>query len=212
MIGFLREWIVGIVTLVIFLLLIEIIVPSGKTKKFVNLISGFVLMIALINPFLKFSKMDIDLKSFQFSQSNYINKKDIEQKSKVMNDKQMKQISAVYRENIIRQLEDGVKGVKGISDVKADVIINEDYKSQAFGEVKRVYLSIKPEESKDKVKPVKKVKKVSIGDDVKPKEDADKINSKLKGQIEEIVTRFLGVEKENIVILVRRVRMIDETV
>ncbi len=200
MIGFLREWIVGIVTLVIFLLLIEIIVPSGKTKKFVNLISGFVLMIALINPFLKFSKMDIDLKSFQFSQSNYINKKDIEQKSKVMNDKQMKQISAVYRENIIRQLEDGVKGVKGISDVKADVIINEDYKSQAFGEVKRVYLSIKPEESKDKVKPVKKVKKVSIGDDVKPKEDADKINSKLKGQIEEIVTRFLGVEKENIVI------------
>ncbi len=200
MIGFLREWIVGIVTLVIFLLLIEIIVPTGKTKKFVNLISGFVLMIALINPFLKFSKMDIDLKSFQFSQSNYINKKDIEQKSKVMNDKQMKQISAVYRENIIRQLEDGVKGVKGISDVKADVIINEDYKSQAFGEVKRVYLSIRPEESKDKVKPVKKVEKVSIGDDVKPKEDGNKINSKLKGQIEEIVTRFLGVEKENIVI------------
>lgn len=200
MIAFLRDWVVSIVTLVIFLILIEIIVPSGKTRKFVNLVSGFVLMIALINPFLKLSKTDIDLKGFQFSNSNYLSKKDIEEKSKVMNNMQMKQISAVYRENIINQLEEGVKGVKGVSDAKADVIINEDYKSKTFGEVKRVYLFIRPEENKSTIKPVKKVEKVSIGGDVKPKEEGVKINSKLESQLKERVIKFLGIERDNIVI------------
>lgn len=200
MIVFLRDWVVSIVTLVIFLILIEIIVPSGKTRKFINLVSGFVLMIALINPFLKLSKTDIDLKSFQFSNSNYLSKKDIEEKSKVMNDRQMKQISAVYRENIISQLEEGMKGVKGVSDAKADVIINEDYKSKTFGEVKRVYLFIRPEENKSTIKPVKKVEKVSIGGDSKPKEEGVKINSKLESQIKERVIKFLGIEGDNIVI------------
>jgi stage III sporulation protein AF len=144
--------------------------------------------------------MDVDLKSFQFSDNNYLLKKNIEENSKVLNDKQMKKIAEVYRENIISQLEEGMKGVKGISSIKADVIINEDYKSKTFGEVKRVYLSITPEEDKNIIKPVKKVEKVDIGSDKKLLEENEKINSDTRRQIEERVIKFLDINKENIVI------------
>ncbi len=200
MIEFLENWVINIVTLVIFLLLLEILLPSGKIKKFVNLISGFILMAALINPFLGFINKDIDLKSLQFSESNFLDKKDIEEKSKILNDKQMKQIAEVYRGKIIKELEDSIKDVNGISDVEADVIINEDYKSETFGDIKRVYLSIKPEEDGNSVKPVRKIEEISINGDQDHKKEVKEVNGEMKRQIEDKVTEFLGMKKENIVI------------
>ena len=46
---FLKSWVLNIVMLAIFIALLEIIVPSGKIKKFVNLISGFILILSLIH-------------------------------------------------------------------------------------------------------------------------------------------------------------------
>jgi stage III sporulation protein AF len=57
---FLKEWILNIVTLSIFIILIEILIPSGKIKKVVNLVTGFILVIALINPILSLFKMDME--------------------------------------------------------------------------------------------------------------------------------------------------------
>lgn len=56
MLEFLRSWIINIVTISLILILFEIIVPSGKIKKIITLVSGFVLLIAVVNPFLQLKK------------------------------------------------------------------------------------------------------------------------------------------------------------
>jgi stage III sporulation protein AF len=168
-------------------------------------------MIALIKPVLGLVNKDIDLRNFHFSESFVMDKKEIQEKSEVLTGKQMKQTAEVYRNKIIRQIEDCVKGVDGIYEVKADVIINEDYKSEKFGDIKRVYLSIKPDEVKDKVQPVQKVEKIVVGknssntDDKKTNgaEDEGKtakpIDSNMKKEIEDMIVKTLGVQKDNIV-------------
>jgi stage III sporulation protein AF len=52
MIEFLKSWVLNIATIAILLVLIEILIPSGKTKKLVNLISGFLLLITIIQPYI----------------------------------------------------------------------------------------------------------------------------------------------------------------
>jgi stage III sporulation protein AF len=202
-ISFLREWVLNIITLVIFIVLLEILIPSGKMKKYVNLVSGFILLIAIINPFVKLVRKDIDFKAFYIQNSNYMDRKDIEAKSKVLEEQQLKQITEVYRNKIIRQLEDNVKEIKGIKEVGADVLINEDYTSQSFGEIKRVYLYLKLLGTTDAIKPVTRVEKVVIGKNAKPpgKDDGKgSIDQNMRSEIKKNVNKILGVNKEDVVI------------
>lgn len=206
MMEFLKEWCLNIATFVIFIVLLEMLLPSGRMKKMINLVSGLVLVIALINPVLGLLQKGVDLKAYQMSNSNFIDKKEIMASSQVLKEEQIKQITNLYRNKIINQLEDLIKDIKGISDVKADVIINEDYSDEKFGEIKRVYLELKLGEGKEKsktIEPVKSIDKIVIGKgkSLETKEVSDKnIDSELKKQIVGMIENLLNIQKENIII------------
>ncbi|MDP4180698.1 MAG: stage III sporulation protein AF [Bacillota bacterium] len=218
MIDFLRGWTVNIVTLVIFIVLLEILVPSGKMKKFINLVSGFLIMITLITPFLKFINKDVDLKDLEFTESVQINQKDIEQKSKLLSKNQSNQVIEVYRQKIIGQLETYLKKEENIEDVKADISVDEDSGSGKYGEISRVYINLKIKGDKkgiDKVKSIEKIQIKSNGEikvgnnqnmnindeqEQKTKKTEDNVDSKLKNRLENKINELLGVSKENIII------------
>ena len=229
MIDFLKDWCINIVTLVIFIVLLEMLLPSGKMKKMINLVSGLILVIALINPVLGLMKKGVDLEDYQMANSNFIDKKEIMVNSEVLKEAQTRQITNVYRSKIISQLEGIAKEVKGVLDAKADVIINEDYRDENFGEVKKAYITLKlgeveadntsKEDKSDKedktdgedktvktIEPVKTVK--SIGKvNVSTKKTVDsheksetRIDNKLKLKIENKIEKILNIQKENIII------------
>jgi stage III sporulation protein AF len=202
MIDFLKSWVMNIVTIVILIVLLEMILPSGKTKKFINLFTGFILIIAILNPFLGLVKKGVDFKGFQIAESNFLDKKQIEQDSKLLNDHQMESVTETYRKKIISQLEEEAKGVKGINIVNADVIIDEDYRSDKFGRIKRVYLTLSANEDNSSIKPVAKVKKVKIGgnSDNSGVIKESMANSKIAAQLREKISTAFEVGKENIVI------------
>lgn len=204
MLDFLKGWVLNIVTLVMFIVLLEILIPSGKIKKFVNLISGFVLIIAIISPMLGLFNKGIDLKEFHMSSSNFIDRKEIEAKSRILKEQQMKQITEVYRKKLIRQLEETTKEIKGVADVQADVLIDEDYKSSSFGEIKRVYLNLKLGDKGTGIKPVARIEKVEIGNGGKADSGNKEIDVELKKTIENKINKSFGVQSENIVISLQK--------
>lgn len=208
MMEFLKGWILNIVTLVIFIALLEILIPSGKIKKYINLITGFILIIAIITPLLGLLKEGTDLKEFQIASSNFIDKKEIERNSKILKEEQMKQITEAYRNKLIKQLETEAGQSSGYRDIKADVIINEDYKSERFGEVKRVYLYLKPGNHSTGVEPVIKVEKTNIDGDKKIKKEEREVDNGIDGEIrkklEERISKMLDVQKENIIISLQK--------
>jgi stage III sporulation protein AF len=230
MVEFLRGWAINIVTLVIFIVLLEILVPSGKMNKYINLISGFLIMITLITPFLKFLQKDSDLKGLELSETININKMDIAEKSKLLGKSQSRQVIEVYRQKIINQLENYVKQNEEVESVNADVIVDEDSDSEKYGEIKRIYMSLNLKDKVDGNKAVKmipKVEKIQVGPgsgiwisnahqinnsnteeeknmeskDVDSKNVVSKnIDSKLNTQLKNKINELLGVEKENIII------------
>lgn len=206
MIEFLKDWCLNIVSLVIFIVLLEMLLPSGRMKKMINLVSGLILVIALINPVLGLLQKGIDLEEYQMTNSNFIDKKEIMANSQVLKEEQTRQITNVYRNKIIGQIEDLVKDIKGVLAVKADVIINDDYSDEKFGEVKKVYLELKLGEAEEDIKRIKSVKnidKVTVGK-VKKQESGEvsskKIDNELKKQIENKLEKLLNMQKENLVI------------
>jgi hypothetical protein len=88
-----------------------------------------------------------DITAFQITNSNTLDKLQIEKDSKVLEKAQMKQIVEVYRDKIIQQIEQSAEEVEGVSRARAEVLINEDYASRDFGTIQRAYIEIVPKES-----------------------------------------------------------------
>lgn len=165
MLEFLRSWIVNIVTISIILILFEIIVPSGKIKKIITLVSGFVLLIAVVNPFLSLKNRGFELSETAMSDSFYIDKKEVETSSKLLEETQMKQISSVYKKKLAARIEEETRKIEGVTEANAIVEINEDFKSDRFGEITKVTVEMK--KGKDvkgvaSIEPVVSVEKIDI--------------------------------------------------
>jgi stage III sporulation protein AF len=200
MLEFLRNWVFNIVAFVMLLVLLEILMPSGRIKKFVRLVSGFVLIIAIINPVLGLLKNEIDLNDLQISDSNFIDRREVERNSGILRQEQMRQIAEVYRNKLISQLENAVREVDEGLEAKADVIINEDYQSQDFGEIKRVYIYLRQREKDAGEKRDIEIEEIDIGRDRGIEGEGKEPGDDIREKIEDKINRMLGVHEDDIVI------------
>jgi len=51
---FLKSWITGIIMLVIFITVVDLLLPDNKYKKYIDLTVGMIVMISIIEPVLGF--------------------------------------------------------------------------------------------------------------------------------------------------------------
>jgi stage III sporulation protein AF len=212
MISFVREWITEIIGLLVLIVLMEMLLPSGRTRKYANLVTGFILILAIITPPLRFFGAQTMPDKLIMLRDDQIDRTSIKMNSKMFEEEQMNQIVEVYRLKIINQLENLLKDVKGVDGAKADVIINENYSSPAFGEIKRVYLEVYPKkddglrdaDTDKKSVLIDNVKKVSIKEVKNGGTDEEKTKHAIEGEladrIRERVRSIYGVAYENIVI------------
>ena len=140
MLEFLKAWAINIVTIVLFVVMIEILLPRSKMKKYVSLLTSTILMIAIINPIIGLFGQKFDFSLSQMSTARNLDKREIENASKLLEEEQIKQTIELYRNRITEQISQSAREVEGVKDAQADIIINEDYESANFGEIKRVYI------------------------------------------------------------------------
>lgn len=177
MLEFLRHWIINIVTISIILILFEIVVPSGKIKKIITLVSGFILLIAVVSPLIKLKDKSFDLNEAMLSDSYYIDRKEVETGSRLLEETQARQISEVYKRKLAARIEEETNKLEGVTGSRAQVVVNEDYNSEKFGEISKISVEIKKAKSKagaSKIEPVATVERVDIKAKWGEKEEKDK--------------------------------------
>ena len=141
MLDFLKEWTINIVMLVLFIVIIEMLLPRGKMKKYVNLLTGTILIIVIIEPITGLFGKNFDFAAAQTAAASNIDKREIEKAGKLLEDEQLRQTIELYRSRIIEQITLSAREVDGVKDAQADIIINEDRDSENFGEIKRIYIN-----------------------------------------------------------------------
>ncbi len=206
MLEFIREWVLGIVMLLMFIVLLEMLLPSGRIKKYANLVTGFILIIAIVNPPLKYFGSNTLPAEMIDWESNYIDREVIQLDSKLLEEEQTRQIVELYRKKLIQQLEYTALDVEGVGSVTADVIINEDYESETFGEIKRAYLAVTEKEKDGRDKKIKKVEKVSVGgNDAVLSKTEERLDAELEEKLREKVGSLFGIHGDAIVISAQEV-------
>jgi len=217
MIEFVNRWIINIVALVLFIVIIEMLVPYGKMKKFVGLVTGTVLIITIISPFLELSGKGLNIIEFQTSNSIQLDKLQIEKESKLLEEEQIKQTVEVYRDKIIGQIEMLAMEDEEVKKVRADVIFNEDHNSEGFGEIKRMYLEIEEkgltenisgressirmdEAGNIMIDGIKKIDPVIIGNSEPAKADSEECSPELKRRLTDRLSQVFGIKSEDIII------------
>lgn len=214
MVVFIKQWVMNIVTLVLFIIMFEMILPTGKMKKYIRLVTGAIMVIVIINPLVGLLDGNFDFTAVQTANGNMLDRLQVEKDGKVLEDEQMEQIVEVYRNNIIEQMELEARGIEGVKKAKADIIFNEDYHSKAFGEIKRAYLEIEISEASQaagregtagaddpaSIEPVAAVERVEVGKSTRPLQSDEGCDPRIVRKLEEKIGQVFGVKSEDIII------------
>ncbi|NLP06796.1 MAG: stage III sporulation protein AF [Clostridiaceae bacterium] len=225
MLEFVKNWTVNIVILVLFIVITEMLLPKGKMRKYANLMTGTILVIAIIEPVTGLFGKPFDFSSSQTMAASAIDRKEIEKAGMLFEEEQIKQTVRLYRKRIIEQIEHQAQEVDGVEKAKADVIINEDYNSASFGEIKRIYIEAETDaadhrdagdrdsreipagksssDTEDlnliKTPGIRKIDPVKIGDR-RSMPEGTTIDKKLQEKLSERITNVFGVSREHIII------------
>ncbi|MGI6426646.1 MAG: stage III sporulation protein AF [Natronincolaceae bacterium] len=134
MLAFIREWVITIISVIIFVTFIEILIPNSNYKRYINVITGLLLIVVILTPLTKFINRQIDfeeevLKIFnQLELSTAQNKVDNIQYS---NDEA---VMALYKNKISEQIKSYIENNTEyiVSEVFVEV---EDKNSSQFGTI-----------------------------------------------------------------------------
>lgn len=186
----LKNYINTIVVAMVFITFIEILMPDSSMKKYTKIVLGLLVMTIILNPVLNFLKKDFSLAGYSFKYQNQLNSIYLKKQASEYNDKQSEQISKLYRINLENQIAQTVKKEANIKNLKVDVDIVDDVKSDNFGQIKKISLVIY-----DGIKSVEKIEKIDIGSsrEVKSQMDSSRYES-LRNKL----AAMYDVRKDNI--------------
>jgi stage III sporulation protein AF len=156
MMNIFKNWIISIVTIIIFSSLADILLPKGNLKKLAKLVIGLVVIIIILNPILLLVNHQTDVSS---SISNYMNSFNVKKDNySTVTNSYSKGTLELYKENLINSIELEIQRDCNKKYKIVSLVINEQQSSSEFLFVNAITLS--PIISTFQVK---KVKKINIG-------------------------------------------------
>lgn len=198
------SWVKNIVYFLLLVKIMEYMIPSEKSGKYIKLFSGIVLIIILIQPFLKILNWDGKINA---SIINISNKIDNEQ---LLNNKQQyldlnEDISIkVYKNNIIDRISYILEN-EGYHPLSVEVELEDRVDNKDYGSIKNLYISISKKTSNKKKEDSININKVEI-DKVKLSKDKNNTEEKVKSsediliekKIKNIIINFYNLSSDNI--------------
>lgn len=98
---FIYNWIKQIITIFFVLSIVELILPKGSIKRYVDFIMGLLVVLVFINPFIKLGDINLDLDRQVFNYNlDELDARDYE----YLNDRQEELIEKLYLEKISNEV------------------------------------------------------------------------------------------------------------
>lgn len=191
MIVALTEWVKSIIFVVLFATFLELLLPSSSMQRFIRVIMGLFIMLAILNPLIDVAQnyiMPMKLPVF----SNHSNQSIlITNQAKEITEKREELSIELYKKELAQQIRVMITALNGVADAKVVVELkgrgNEQLGSMIHGI--QVYVTLGIETKKGEIP------KVSIGDSNKPEEG---FAAELEHKIKKIITELYQLPKERV--------------
>lgn len=137
----LRNYVTKMVYFIVFSLILELIIPTNKYKKYYDLCKGFIMITIILNPIISMISSGLDIDSINFNDMYFLEKKEFCVAKEILTKKQNDMILKIYLKNI----EDKIDEMLNEMDIKLhdiNIHINENRKDDMFGNIEKIELKV----------------------------------------------------------------------
>lgn len=191
--NFVTSWLKDIVSLFIMISIIDLVMPKGNMKRFVDFVVGLLIIFTVINPFIKLVKGNFN---WEMEVMKYIDTENISSNKELVIE-QEKQVESLYKEKINDEIKNYIEdnSIYNVYDIELEIYQTKEN----YGEIKSVNIILAKEEEENedgkdiKVEPIKQV---SIGDgSVKESK-----SNALFDDIRSLISKMLTIESDKITV------------
>lgn len=199
--AFIREWVITIISVIIFVTFIEILIPNSNYKRYINVITGLLLIVVILTPLTKFINRQINFEEEVLKIFNQLELSTAQNRINNIRYSNDEAVIALYKNKIGEQVKSYIENNTEyiVDEVFVEV---EDENSEQFGTITNldITLSEKTGDSKSADKTIEPVQiNVSMGRNNNNTVEASSILiSSKEDLIKGDISNLYDVSKDNI--------------
>lgn len=191
-------WIKSIIFVVLFASFLELLLPSNNMQRFVRVILGLFIMLAILNPVIGFIEKGLASDQLPALAARTENSLDLNILSAANNvaGKREQIARDMYIRDLSKQIRATVLPIDGVADAKVTVSIDteSDQKSKSIGKIKNVVIYIEPG-----IPAERKVTKITINHSAaEVANDSEKLPSALVAKVKKSISELYQIKANQI--------------
>lgn len=193
---FIYSWLKDLVILFALISLIDLIMPKGDMKKYINFTIGLLIIFTVINPFVNIGRFNFNLDDEILKNLGDINKVDLKDSSLIL-EEQEEEIEKIYKKKISEKINEIVREYNNSQIYQID--INIDRSEENYGRIKSLDLILYQEQRKNGRENIDiKISPINFKKTGKSEKNQEKFT-----QLTYLISEKLGIDKEDIRIFVK---------
>ncbi len=140
-----REWIVTIISIIIFVTFIEILLPNSNHRRYISVIIGLLIMFVILKPLLGFVKDGASLGEGILAASNQMEQQTLQNRVQQQQFSNNDMVLELYKQELKKQMSGRLEKQLGVlvHDIELDI---EDKDQESFGSIKGIYIVLREDE------------------------------------------------------------------
>lgn len=190
MLGELKNWIISICTIVIFITAVEMLLPNNGFRKYVKFVLGLILITVLINPIIKLFDRGFDISTYVSKAVSYVDEKGYESSSEQFKNDTKANTLSTFKLNIESALELKLKENFPNNSYKIDATVDYEKNNDSVY-IKSLRVGIKDGS-------IDKIKKVVISTKGNLSNSSQTLNDERSRLVKEFLSKELKLQSTSI--------------
>lgn len=153
-----REWIVTIVSVIVFVTFVEILIPNSDNKRYINVVVGLLIMIVILNPLFYLFRGDINFEDNILQASNQMEFQTMQNRADHNQYLQNEAVIELYKSQLAQQMQNRVENLSDYSVEKIDLLV-EEKDLEKLGFIHQIDITLKTgktaDSQKKEIEPIK---------------------------------------------------------
>ncbi|SES70964.1 stage III sporulation protein AF [Natronincola peptidivorans] len=121
-----REWIIAIVSVIIFVTFVEILIPNSNNKRYINVVVGLLIMVVILSPLLHFVRGDVNFNEKILQASSQIDYNTTKNRLDSYSDMHNQTIVTLYKSQLTEQMKYRIENLSNLEVVDIVLEIEEE--------------------------------------------------------------------------------------
>ncbi len=137
-----KSWVVNIAAVAILMILLDLLMPEGRLRKFSQLLTGFILMFVMVNPILNLLGKGVPASFAGWSDETFLLSSQVRYKAGTLQQERNEQTLKLYRSMLLSDIQSRLESHEQIHKAEVDVVIHENAESEKYGQIRKLYIRL----------------------------------------------------------------------